>query len=275
MGTKKAKQKASQARGSVDKAQNKIIKSMEKRLKELESDVESKYNVDRALIKLTGYDGSTAISRSNNITEIPIAPAVGVNDFAQRVGDQVTLKHIDFSYALNYPYTAANTYTEPYVTCRVIVFWDNQPIMITSAGAAAANPVYYPQLLQNAISGATADADRKLMPLSERDWDNRKRFSIIHDKTHTLSASYSPGQATGGSVTDGGLGPRSCTGIIRMSKNYVGQKIRYLVGGGIVQNRKLYFCAFSSGSAPTTATPPQFAKVVEMRMQNRVIYTDA
>jgi len=111
--------------------------------------------------------------------------------------------------------------------------------------------------------------------LSERDWDNRKRFSIIHDKTHTLSASYSPGQATGGSVSDGGLGPRSCTGIVRFSKNYVGQKIRYMVGGSTVQNRKLYYCAFSSSSAPTTATPPQFAKVVEMRMQNRVIYTDA
>jgi len=275
MGKTKAKKQAAKASGSVDKAQNKIIKSMEKRLRELESDVESKYNVDRSLIKLTGYDGSTTLSRSNNIIEIPIAPNTGVNDFAQRVGDVVTLKHIDFSYALNLPYTATNTYTEPYTTCRVIVFWDNQPLTISTAGASVANPVYYPQLLQNAISGATSDADRKLMPLSERDWDSRKRFSIIHDKTHTLSAAYSPGQATGGSVTDGGLGPRSCTGIIRMSKNYVGQRIRYMVGGSIVQNRKLYYAAFSSGSAPTTATPPQFAKVVEMRVQNRVIYTDA
>lgn len=275
MGTRKAKKNAAKATKQVDKAQNKLMKSLDKRLREIESDVESKYNVDRALIKLTGYDGSTTISRSNNINEIPIAPNTGVNDFAQRVGDVVTLKHIDFSYALNLPYTAANTYTEPYVTCRVIVFWDNQPLTITTTGASAPNPVYYPQLLQNAISGVTSDAERKLMPLSERDWDSRKRFSIIHDKTHTLSASYSPGQATGGSVTDGGLGPRSCTGIVRMSKNYVGQRIRYMVGGPQVQNRKLYYCAFSSGSAPTTATPPQFAKHVEMRMQNRVIYTDA
>jgi len=272
---RKARQNAAKATKQVDKAQNKLMKSLDKRLREIESDIESKYNVTKNIIKLTGYDGSTTISRSNNIHEIPIAPNQGLGDFAQRIGDAVTVKHIDFSYALNLPYTANNTFTEPYTTCRVIVFWDNQPMTVSTAGASAPNPVYYPQLLQNALTGITSDPDRKLMPLSERDWDNRKRFSIIHDKTHTLSASYSPGQATGGSVTDGGLGPRSCTGIVRMNKNYAGQKIRYMVGGGTVQNRKLYYAAFSSGSAPTTATPPQFAKHVEMRMQNRVIYTDA
>lgn len=272
---KSTRTKASMATKSVDKAQNKMIKSLSKRMRELESDVESKYNVSRAIVRLSGYDGSTVISRALNIISIPIAPNTGVNDFAQRIGDIVTLKHIDFTYALNLPYTPANTYTEPFTTCRVIVFWDNQPISISSSGANTTNPVYWPQLLQDAIPGTTNDNDRALMPLSERDWDNRKRFSVIHDKTHTLSANYSPGQASSGSIVDGGLGPRACTGVIRFSKNYVGQRIRYIAGGPTIQNRRLYYAALSSGASPTTGTVPTFAKSVNMRMCNRVIYTDA
>lgn len=275
MARKNAKQKASMASSSVNKAQNEILKKLEKRIREIESDVESKYNVSTAIIKVSGYDGASVLSRALNITEIPIAPNTGNNDFAQRIGDQVTLKHIDFNYSLSLPYTGTNTYTEPYTTCRVMVFWDNQPMYVNSAGTSISNPVYWPQLLQDCTSGTTADPVRKLVPLSQRDWDSRKRFSILHDQTHTLSAGYSPGQQTGGSTTDGGLGPRSCTGVIKFNKNYNGQKIRYVAGGQTVQNRKLYYAAITSGGVPTLGPTPTFAKSVNMSMSNRVIYSDA
>ncbi|AXH74339.1 MAG: putative coat protein [Circoviridae sp.] len=268
---RKNKRTASMARGRVDKAQNQLLKSMKKDIDELKSDVEAKYNVSNGQIKVDAYDGSTDATRSRNILSVPTGENQGTTDVT-RIGDSVSLKHIDFNYHIIMPFTLSGQVVQEATRVRVLMLWDNQPNAITTTGAVNVNKVYWPQLLQNAklnMSPPTI-AEQKLIPISEKDWDNRKRFSIIYDKTHTFACAYSPGQATGGSATDGGLGPRSATGIVKFNKNYKGQKIRYTAGGSIPQNRQLYM-AFISDRAYSSSID---ARIPVCTYTVRTIYDD-
>lgn len=251
---RKNKKTASTARGRIDKAQNSMLKSMKQDIDELKGDIEAKYNIDvLSQVGVKPYDGSTDASRKRGINVVSIGDAQGTTD-RQRIGDSVSLKHVDFNYQLTMPYTTGSLVTQPATTVRALMFWDNMPNAVTTAGLTTTNPVYWPNLLQNCELGATTVPEAKLVMLSEYDWDSRKRFAVIYDKTHTLAPSYSPGQATGGSASDGGLGSRSCTGVIKFNKNYKRQKIRYTSGGGIPQNRQLYVAFISDAEVAATTS---------------------
>lgn len=251
---RKNKRTASMARGRIDKAQNQMLKSMKKDIDELKSDIEAKYNIDVASQQgIKSYDGSTDATRKAQINVVSIGDSQGTSD-QQRVGDSVSLKHIDFNYNLTMPYSTGSLQTQPSTTIRVLMFWDNQPNTVTTGGLSTTNTVYWPNLLQNCVLGATSVPEQKTIIMSEYDWDSRKRFSFIYDKTHTLAPTYSPGQATGGSASDGGLGSRSCTGVIKFNKNYKRQKIRYTAGGGIPQNRQLYVAFVSDAEVSSGGT---------------------
>jgi hypothetical protein len=236
---RKNSKRAGMATKSVDKAQNQLMKQMKKKLDELDDTVETKYNILLRNDEMSSYDGSTALLRANQIIPLEMGATQGTSDFNQRVGDQITFKHIDFKYRVNLNFLEATEVTQSVSTVRVMLFWDSQPSAITTAGATAVNPVYWPQLLQNATLGVTNNIAKTQAILSQKDWDERKRFQIIYDKTHTLSSTESvPSQSRG-------LGPRSCTGLNSFSKTYAGQKIRFVSGGRQVQNRQLYLAYLS------------------------------
>ncbi len=266
---------ASMARGRVDKAQTQLLKSMKKDIDELKSDIEAKYNVFVGKDIVESYDGSTDATRSRGILTVPTGENQGTTDVT-RIGDSVSLKHIDFNYTVTMPFSLPSETVQEATHCRVMMFWDNQPNAITTSGAVNINKVYWPQLLQNAkltMSPPTID-EAKLIPLSEKDWDNRKRFSIIYDKVHTFACSYSPGQSQPSAAQDGGNGPRSATGVVRFNKNYKSQKIRYTAGGSIPQNRQLYIGLVSDAAFATTPSAIKARRPVVM-YSIRTIYDDA
>lgn len=234
--------RAGKATKSVDKAQNALMKQMKQKLDELESTVETKYSITNGIIECFSYDGSSAATRERNILEVRMGEAQGMGDQNQRIGDQITLKHIDFDYRLELTRPTATEAQPDQTTTRIILFWDNQPSAVSTGGGTVQNPVEYPQIFQSAIAGVTSDAIKYDMILTQKDWDNRKRFSIIYDKTHTLCPNTN---STASAGLSGLLGPRSCTGKNKVNKNYKKQKIRFVSGGDIVVNRKLYFAAFS------------------------------
>lgn len=249
---------AGMARGRVDKAQNNLLKELKKDVDELKSSVETKYAYINTSTPVDSYSGATAATRNDQIFKIDIGETQGDGD-TQRIGDKITLKHIDLKYRLSIENPRPSEYNPAQTTCRIFMFWDNQPNNITSAGATATNEVYWPELLQLALVGTTSDQQKEALMVSHKDWDNRKRFSIIYDKTHTLSPTFNGAAPLAGSPNEyqqNGLGSRSCTGINSFSKKYKGQQIRFTAGGSIPNNRQLYFAFLSDvgnvqGSSPS------------------------
>jgi len=264
--------KAGKATKSVDKAQNALMKQMKQKLDELESTVETKYSITNGSTTVQHYDGTDAASRSNNIREIRMGEAQGMGDQNQRIGDQITLKHVDFDYRieLNRESTVpGETLIADQTTVRVVLFWDNQPSAVSAGGGTVQNPVEYPQIFQSAVAGGHTNAIGYDMMLTQKDWDNRKRFSIIYDKTHTLCPNT---YSTSSGGLSGTLGSRSCTGVNKVNKNYKKQKIRFVSGGDIVVNRKLYFCCLSDIPGEVSANnyiPPT------LYYNARALYEDA
>lgn len=266
---RKNKQKAGKATKSVDVAQNALMKQMKQKLDELESTVETKYSITNGSFRVVSYDGIDAASRTANIYEVKMGEAQGLGDQNQRVGDQITLKHVDFDYRLELVPPESGQIIPNQTTTRVVLFWDNQPSAVSSGGGTIQNIVEYPQMFQSAVTGTTSDAIKYDMMLTQKDWDNRKRFSIIYDKTHTLCPNTDAVTSQG---LSGLLGARSCTGKTKVNKNYKKQKIRFVSGGDIVVNRKLYFLALSDISNDVginVYTPPKLFYNI------RALYEDA
>lgn len=265
--------KAGKATKTVDKAQNELMKSMKKKLDELSDTIETKYGMGSGRVKVGSYDGGTTASRQAQIVPVSIGASQGLTDFNDRIGDQVAFKHLDLVYRLNLPYLTANSFGPDITSVRVMMFWDNQPSAVSSGGGMVTNQAYWPEILQTVTVGAnTSNSEKTQFILSQKNWDTRKRFSIIYDKTHTLSSSptqYQTPQTTG-------LGARSSTGIISFSKSYVSQRIRYVNGGAIPQNRKLYFAFMSDAQqdiVPTSGVLTSRLPTIDYNL--RVLYEDA
>lgn len=268
---RKNQKTASMARSRVDKAQNNLLKGLKKKVDALEADIESKYGYQVISDLMESYDGTTVSGRQLQIYSIDIGENQGTGDNNQRIGDQVTLKHIDLHYRIHLIKPRTTEFVPEQVTSRVMMFWDNQPSTVSTAGVVGVNPVYWPQVLQlcDVDTVATTDDMKQLIMMSEKDWDQRKRFSIIYDKTHTLSSNLNSIPST---ISTGGNGPRSTTSCVSFSKNYKGQRIRYVNSGQLPQNRRLYY-AFLSDVGNTTGGVS--ASRPSMHLQTRVIYDDA
>lgn len=267
MGFRKNQKRASKATKSVDKAQNELLKGMKKSIDELKADVETKYVYQIISDQISSYDGTTDATRQDQIITVPIGDTQGLTD-QTRVGDEVTLKHIDFNYRVTLNPPVGSQFIPPQTTVRILLFWDNQPTAVTAAGATGTNPVYWNNMLQLAITGATNNDQKQLIMMSEKNWDNRKRYSIFYDQTHTLC----PNQLVIG--VGSGNGPRGTTGCIRFNKNYNGRKIRYINGGRIPQNRRLYMAYLSDCSNDVGSLPAVCARPT-IQAQIRCLYDDA
>lgn len=265
------KRTANTARGRVDKAQNQLLKGMKKDIDELKSGVETKYSYQViSSVSVNSFDGSTDATRQQGIYAIGIGDTQGVADSNQRIGDKVSLKHIDFNYRLNLtPAILTSTFTVQQTSVRVVMFWDNQPTAINSSGAPVVNPVYWTNLLHTAVPGTTSNAQKIQDLMSEKDWDQRKRFSIIYNKYHTLI----PTIATIPVVI--GQGPRAGTSIVQTSKNYKGQSIRYIAGGTLAQNRQLYVALLSDSPNQIAGPPVTKPALAVCSFAVRSLYDDA
>lgn len=268
---RKNKRTASTARGRVDKAQNQLLKGMKKDIDELKSSVETKYSYQLiSNVGVNSYDGSNSTTRSQGIYPIGIGDTQGVTDSNQRIGDKVSLKHIDFNYRLNLdPAILTTSFTVQQTSVRVMLFWDNQPTAIDSTGAMVTNPVYWNTVLHTCVPGATSNAQKIQDLMSEKDWDQRKRFSIIYNKFHTLI----PTVATAPIVI--GQGPRSGTAVVQYSKNYKGQSIRYVSSGTKAQNRQLYLAVLSDSPNAVAGPPVQKPAQALGSFAIRTLYEDA
>lgn len=261
--------RTNKATKSVDKAQNALMKQMKKQLDALESVIETKYSITNGSFLVDSYDGSSAAGRSKDIREIRMGEAQGMGDLNQRIGDQITLKHFDFNYRVELQPPLAGQMIPSQTSVRVVVFWDNQPSAVNAAGGTITNTVAYPQLFQSATSAAPTDAIKLEMILTEKDWDNRHRFSIVFDKTHTLCPNTDSTTSAG---LAGLLGSRSCIGVQKLNKSYKKQKIRFVSGSDTVVNRKLYFCAFSDANSDGAVASPALPKII---YHIRALYEDA
>jgi len=259
------------ARGSVDKAQNQLMKKMKEDIDELKGSIESKYSYQIvSSVGIQSYDGTNAVTRAQGLYPIGIGDTQGLTDSNHRIGDKVTLKHIDFNYRINLdPAVLTSSFTVQQTSCRVMLFWDNQPTAIDATGATVINPVYWNALLHTAVPGATSNAQKIQDLMSEKDWDQRKRFSIIYNKFHT----FIPTVATVPIVI--GQGPRSGSAVVQFSKNYKGQTIRYVATGTQAQNRQLYVALLSDSPNAIAGPPVQKPALALASFAVRTIYEDA
>lgn len=264
---RKNKRTASTARKKVDKAQNQLINDMKKDIDELKSDIETKYGYWVLSDDCESYDGTSATTRSNQIYKVAIGTTQGTSDNNNRIGDKVTLKHIDLHYRIQLSSLQANQFAPQQTTVRVLMFWDKQPTAVDTAGAQQVNVVYWPSLLQLCRTGNVTNDQKQLIMMSEKQWDTKKRFSIFYDKTHTLIGNSS--------TLSGPLGARSGTGCVEFSKNYQGKTIRYVAGGIEPQNACLYVAFLSDSSNDIVGPPALTASLANIHLQTRVLYDDA
>lgn len=67
------------------------------------------------------------------------------------------------------------------------MFWDNQPIATTLAGAPATNPVYWTDILQLANAGNTTGDQKQLIMLSKKSGIKENAFqSYMIKHIHSL-----------------------------------------------------------------------------------------
>lgn len=263
---RKNKRKAGFARKSVDKAQNQLIKGMKKDIDELKQDIETKYGYYVLSDSVKSYSGVSSTSRAVGIIPIRIGENQGLLDNNNRVGDKVTLKNIYLAYRVQLPSLQATYFNPQQTTIRVMMFWDKQPTAVDTAGANQVNPVYWTSLLQLCALGNTTNDQKQLIMMSKKQWDLKKRFSIVYDKTHTLIGNSS--------TLSGPEGPRSGTGCVEFHKSYQGKTIRYAGAGTNPVNAQLYI-AYLSDSSNAIVSPPLQPNLAGIHLQTRVLYDDA
>lgn len=233
---RRAKKNASKATKKVDKSQNELIRNHDKRLKSLESVVETKYSYStQELLGIRGWDPTNQASRQSQLVNIRVGTSQDTTDNNGRVGDVITVKNLDFRYCLGIEGSASGNPGQPVTKVRVMCFWDNEPVYTTTTGSYLQNVPEWQQLLQGIQ--LTTPANTSLFAVSSLDHDKKKRFTIVHDEVHTLC----PLEGTNG-------GSRSATNLTRKYRAYAGRKIRYSGGGIVPINRALYVAYISDNT---------------------------
>jgi len=255
---RKAKKGMAKARRRVDKAQNVMIKSLDKRLNNLEESIETKYAITQNSVGVDGtsLDFSTANDRTAQIYHIGIAPTQGLTDERHRIGDKVNLKSIQLRYSLTLRNAGAGA--PPLSRVRVIMFWDKDPQASDGTGGVQNNPPEWTQLLQSVQ--ATNINNMELAMLSTKTHDLRQRFSFIYDKVHCLTSSVVPA----GSLQ--GIGSRSAVGEEKFYKDYKKCLIKYFSAGQINTNKRLYLAVLSTQGGGFE--PPVFNYFVKTQFQD-------
>lgn len=233
------KRTLARARSTQDRAQNKMLKELAKDVSELKASVETKYSyVGQEGVAIQPWDNSTSASRSQNIFPIRIGSIQGLTDANNRIGDLVTLKSIDFRYTLQLINGSVSP-ADAFNRVRVVMFWDTDPTLTNASGSYVLDTPEWNLIFQTPT--LTTASGNAVVTFSPKDHDTGKRFQLLHDKTHTLSANLNGNLAGTGPSTSLGLGPRSVSGVEYVNKSYkVGRKLQYKGGSNIPINRCLY-----------------------------------
>ncbi len=243
---RKAKKTMARARSRQDKAQNVMIKSLDKRLNNLEESIETKYAITQNSIPVLGssLDFSTLAGRQAQIYEVAVAPQQGLTDERMRIGDKVNLKTIQLRYSLTLRNAGAGA--PPLSRIRVIMFWDKDPQKSDGTGGVQEDYPEWTQLIQTLQNTALNNCEVGV--LSTKTHDLKDRFSFIYDKVHCLTSSVVPA----GSLQ--GIGSRSAVGEEKFFKEYKKCVLRYFNGGTKTTNKKLYMAVLSTQGG--TFEPP-------------------
>lgn len=233
----------------------KSFKKLDKRVSMLENDREKKYD-----IFLLSNEGEPNIPNSQEMTNDlgnytsgytkqirDITPIIsqGDND-NERIGDQIEFRHMEFKCVCSYEPTAslpANGKIGMGDTahCRVMLVWDNDPTYTgPSAGATGVPTLLENPLEWNHVLGESPNQTQTpavcLAPFSQDLVTRGKRISVLFDKEFDLIAGTA----------------RQCFRI-NLSKSWLRQKFKYLMGATKPLNRrlKLLFCSNRvSGECP-------------------------
>lgn len=235
---RRAKKNAAKARSKTDRAQNVLMKNVDRRLKSLESVVEQKYTFTQdELLSIRGWNPTSQATRADQMLNLQVGTSQNTTDNNGRIGDVITVKNIDFRYSLGIEgQSGSSNFAQPITKVRVFCFWDNEPVLTSTGGNYQVNPPEWQQLLQ-AIS-LTTPANTSLFAASPKDHDRGRRFTVLHDEVHTLCPVQSPNG-----------GARSATNLTKMYKSYkLGKKLRYALGGSMPINRALYIAFLSDNT---------------------------
>lgn len=246
------------ARSSQDKAQNVMLKSLDKRLNNLEETIETKYAITQNSVGINGtaLDFSTSADRVSQIYHIAIAPTQGLTDERHRVGDKVNLKSIQLRYSLTLRNAGAGA--PPLSRVRVILFWDKDPQQTDGTGGISVSPPEWTQMLQSLQPVSVNNME--LAMLSTKTHDLKDRFSFIYDKVHCLTSSVVPA----GSLQ--GIGSRSAVGEEKVFKDYKKCLIKYFSAGQTNTNKRLYLAVLSTQGGGFE--PPVFNYFVKTQFQD-------
>lgn len=245
---KNAKKKASQARGSVDKAQTSLINANAKAIASMQASIEKKfihrYGTDLPIEPLESTDYTLGI------VPIKVGTTLGFGDAGNRIGDKITVKNIGFQYNLQTGNGSVSP-APPVTRIRVLMFWDNDPVRTStvpsSLGAYESNPPQWNQILQSV--DLTMQSGDPSVILSHHDHDKSNRFSFLYDEIHTLTSNGNTA-LTSQAQSALGLGSRSATNKNGFVKSYKrGKLLSFFNGGVLTTNRQLYLATISDSGA--------------------------
>lgn len=147
------------------KPKTKVDKSLDRRIRKIENDIELKY-VD--------FTSTLTMEEAGNIRYVfPCTVFQSGSDSQGRIGDDV----VPTSLNLHYNVQLDDTNVTGGVVCRVIVLWDRTP-------GGALPTLFAPA---NAILDNSVISDTVLMPYTH---EMRDRFKILHDHKFVINPSF-------------------------------------------------------------------------------------
>lgn len=256
--------------GKIQKAYRRYRRkkpTLTKRVKRLEAGIEKKFdiyllsNVGEANVPnsqaMTNDLGTAVLGFQAQIRDITPVINQGVND-NERIGDSVDLKSMDFrvvcSYEANSDLPATGKIGKGDIAhCRVMLVWDNNPTYqgttnpTTGVPVINNNPLSWNHMLSQ-VPNVTQVPSLSLATYNHDLVDREHRISVLLDKRFDMVA-----------------GTDRCVIRFGCKKNWVRQKLKYLLGGNKVLNRQLKLCFLSNRVS---------SECPHIYCESKTIYTD-
>lgn len=192
-------------------------------------------------------------------------PQVGEgDDYNQRTGKKITAKtlHLNFYTAIKPPTVAptGNIMPQPHVRVRVMLFWDRN---VNNSGTYA---------IGDLLEGVTSTMEATDYIMAPLNWNNRKRFRMLMDKTFVLTTNWSSDAAT---QTSGYTNQDYTTSMIKFKKTHFKLNKNIQFSGQSDQpsscvRNSLWFVVFSDSGNRAGTTPT----AVDLKFQYRMTFQD-
>ncbi len=192
------------------------------------------------------------------------------NAYGERIGNEISLKHIQLRYFLNYSNPEADDARpqDHKIAVRVMLLKCKQYNDVN----AAFDDMPTDKLLRfGTTAGASGVANFNADPLDSFSDINRDLFSVRYDKVHTLTA---PVDITGATSVNTSVVPSGLKfGEYRMTFGKNGLKLKFSDDNTSEANNFPYFLAVGSSSLSDANKPA--SQLAEMTLNCSAAYTDA